>query len=192
MNTKQTRNVEKTKARILKAAEALLTREGIGGFQVNALAEEAGIGKPLIYRYFGGLDGVFEKLVSRLSEEARLQVAAFSIPKGISLSKDTYNQLLFGRMLAGSSDLRRLFKCLLAGDLNANQRNLLLGILPKIVSEETGSDHKAGQAFLLAGICFIVLVADCSSTWGGVRLDQANDRGRLEKVFVDLAKSLDW
>jgi len=49
---------ERTRARIIRACEELIARNGVQGLGVNALAKQTGLGKPLIYRYFGDLDGV--------------------------------------------------------------------------------------------------------------------------------------
>ncbi|MCY1667291.1 TetR/AcrR family transcriptional regulator [Rhizobium sp. SL86] len=57
-----------TEARILEAAQAILIAAGPGGFGVNAVAREAGVDKQLIYRYYGGLDGLLEALGVRLAQ----------------------------------------------------------------------------------------------------------------------------
>ncbi len=44
--------------RIIDAFERLMMREGVRAVGVNSLVKEAGIGKGLIYKYFGGLPGV--------------------------------------------------------------------------------------------------------------------------------------
>lgn len=54
------------KREILDAVERVLTRDGIPGLGVNAIAKEAGVGKPLIYRYFGGLS----ELMSEFGHDA--------------------------------------------------------------------------------------------------------------------------
>ena len=51
-----------TRATILRSATELIAAHGVRALGVNALAEAAGCDKVLIYRYFGGLDGVLESL----------------------------------------------------------------------------------------------------------------------------------
>jgi len=51
-----------TRAAILESAAELLAAHGASAVGVNALAQAAGCDKVLIYRYFGGLDGVFAAL----------------------------------------------------------------------------------------------------------------------------------
>ncbi|MBN7805407.1 TetR/AcrR family transcriptional regulator [Agrobacterium rosae] len=47
-----------TQKAIFSAAKALLAQEGFQGFGINAVARRAGCDKQLIYRYFGGLEGL--------------------------------------------------------------------------------------------------------------------------------------
>jgi AcrR family transcriptional regulator len=49
-----------TRAAILKSAAELVAANGVGALGVNLLADAAKCDKVLIYRYFGGLDGVLE------------------------------------------------------------------------------------------------------------------------------------
>ena len=63
-----TRDRQLTTARILAAAESLITRGGVGAVGINAVAEAAGVDKVLIYRYFGGR----AQLLRALARERRL------------------------------------------------------------------------------------------------------------------------
>lgn len=56
--TTQTRDKESTQLRLLDAVASLLATEGFGALGINAVAREAGVDKVLIYRYFGGMDGM--------------------------------------------------------------------------------------------------------------------------------------
>jgi len=51
-----TKNKETTKRRLVGAVGTLLAREGFNALGINAVADEAGVDKVLIYRYFGGMD----------------------------------------------------------------------------------------------------------------------------------------
>ena len=54
----QVKNKDQTKAKILQAVEEVLTEEGYQGLGINRIAKQAGVAKTLIYRYFGGLEGL--------------------------------------------------------------------------------------------------------------------------------------
>lgn len=52
-----------TEAQIIKAFERVLRREGAEHMGVNSVVKEAGVGKGLLYEYFGGLEGLAEAWV---------------------------------------------------------------------------------------------------------------------------------
>jgi diguanylate cyclase (GGDEF)-like protein/PAS domain S-box-containing protein len=52
------RNRPFTERRIVEAFGRILAREGSHRITLNAVVQEAGVGKQLLYRYFGGLEGV--------------------------------------------------------------------------------------------------------------------------------------
>lgn len=62
--SKQQRRIE-TEQRLVDSAWSLLVDEGIGALGVNAVAARAGVDKVLIYRYFGGLEGLLEQCGER-------------------------------------------------------------------------------------------------------------------------------
>lgn len=49
-----------TQQRIIEALEQVIVEQGIENVGVNAVVEQAGVGKGLIYKYFGGLTGLLE------------------------------------------------------------------------------------------------------------------------------------
>lgn len=55
------RGREETERAFIDAVDAIIERDGLGAVGVNAIAREAGANKALIYRYFGGLDGLFRE-----------------------------------------------------------------------------------------------------------------------------------
>lgn len=73
-------NREDTTERILEAGLALLAEEGFAGLGVNALARRSGADKQLIYRYFGGMEGLLaalgRKVAGRLTEGLGVAEAA--------------------------------------------------------------------------------------------------------------------
>ena len=55
---KSTTSRDATENALLDALEAVLLRDGLRNLSVNAVVEQAGVGKPLLYRYFGDLKGL--------------------------------------------------------------------------------------------------------------------------------------
>lgn len=64
--TGKSRDRARTEAAILAAAEAQLAEGGFQAFGVNAVARRAGCDKQLIYRYYGGLDGLVDAVGTNL------------------------------------------------------------------------------------------------------------------------------
>lgn len=57
------RNRAQTTQRIVEALEDVITERGLEGVGVNRVAEKANVSKVLIYRYFGGMEGLLEYYV---------------------------------------------------------------------------------------------------------------------------------
>ncbi len=55
----------RTEEKLVQAAGKLLRRGGVAALGVNAVAEEAGVEKVLVYRYFGGIEGLMETYAMR-------------------------------------------------------------------------------------------------------------------------------
>ncbi len=55
------RNRRGTEEKLIQAVGTILERDGFGQVGVNLIARTAGVDKVLIYRYFGGLDGLLTK-----------------------------------------------------------------------------------------------------------------------------------
>ena len=60
---KQERKRKATEQKIIAAVGKILRRDGIQKLGVNAIVKEAGVGKGLIYQYFGGLEGLLDAWV---------------------------------------------------------------------------------------------------------------------------------
>lgn len=54
-----------TENKIINAFEKLLKKHGLGKIGVNAIIKEAGVGKGLLYEYFGGLEGLTDAWVQK-------------------------------------------------------------------------------------------------------------------------------
>jgi AcrR family transcriptional regulator len=77
-----TRNRDETRQRILDAALDIVTTEGFGALGVNAVARRAGADKQLIYRYFGGLDGLMAAAGTEVAERMALALSSAPVTAG--------------------------------------------------------------------------------------------------------------
>ncbi|HEX2146235.1 MAG TPA: TetR/AcrR family transcriptional regulator [Pseudorhizobium sp.] len=74
MPEKRVKNRAHTEAAIFRAARDLLAEEGFQGFGINAIARRAGCDKQLIYRYYGGLDGLLDAIGADLGDWVRERI----------------------------------------------------------------------------------------------------------------------
>ncbi|MGW0736424.1 TetR family transcriptional regulator [Streptomyces sp. NPDC002851] len=62
--TEQARSAERRRRELLEAADRVVLRDGPGA-SMNAIAAEAGITKPILYRHFGDKGGLYAALAKR-------------------------------------------------------------------------------------------------------------------------------
>lgn len=168
-----------TELRILDAAEQILVRDGVSGFGVNAVARAANVGKPLVYRYFGGRDGLLEALGRRAAG------ALGELPEARA-GGDMVPALIYtGRALAASALARALLAAAHADPAVAGAVTPLLEALP--APRDGDADHAARYAILLAASCFLVLHRDRRPDWVSVPLSTPKDLARLEAALAGLA-----
>ena len=195
------RNREETRAGILAAAQALLADEGFSGFGVNALARRSGFDKQLIYRYFGGLDG----LVDALGEALAGWVAARVAP---ALAEDPgpgYEDLVEAVLLAYLDALRRdsLMQKLVAWELSdtspqvrrlADQRARAMGQLVARLRGDRqpadGLDAPALNAILIGAIQHLVLAGATSGRFSGLSLATEADWDRAKAMLSRIVRAL--
>jgi AcrR family transcriptional regulator len=77
-----TRDRFATRAAIIESAAELVAAKGVDALGVNGLADAAGCDKVLIYRYFGGLDGVLQALGAERMLWPAVQVAVQDLDAG--------------------------------------------------------------------------------------------------------------
>jgi TetR/AcrR family transcriptional regulator len=62
------RDADVAREAIMNAAERVFAEKGFGGARVDAIAEEAGYNKALIFHYFGDKEGLYQALIERMME----------------------------------------------------------------------------------------------------------------------------
>lgn len=197
----RTRNRDETRAAILRAAQELLADEGFSSFGVNALARRSGFDKQLIYRYFGGLDGLIDALGETLAD----WVATRMDPV---LSKDPgpgYGDLIEAVLLAYLDALRSdsLMQRLAAWELSdpspqvsrlADQRAQGLGELVARLRGDRmpppGVDAPAVNAILIASVQHLVLAGATSGRFTGMPLATEADWDRAKATLGRLIRAV--
>jgi AcrR family transcriptional regulator len=77
--TARTRNPERTKERILKAATKIFASRGFDGARVDRIADEARINKQLLYHHFGSKDDLFTAVLESAYQDIRSQESALEL-----------------------------------------------------------------------------------------------------------------
>lgn len=80
-----------TSHKILAAARQLVLAQGMPGLGINAIAKTAGCDKVLIYRYFGGLEGVLKALADQVARTVQERSPS---TKGRKTSQTPYGDLV--------------------------------------------------------------------------------------------------
>ncbi|MCI3929035.1 MULTISPECIES: TetR family transcriptional regulator [unclassified Streptomyces] len=92
--TDQQRSAEQRRRELLEAADRVVLREGPGA-SMNAIAAEAGITKPILYRHFGDKGGLYAALAKRHTDALLASLrAALDAPaerrERVEATLDTY------------------------------------------------------------------------------------------------------
>ncbi len=190
-----------TSARILKAATELLAEGGFQNFGVNAVARRAGCDKQLIYRYFGGMDGLVDAIGAELARwiEEKMPVGGNT---GFML---TYGDLVEHMMTLFMQALRDdpLTRRIIAWEVSDNSpqvrrlsesRSRALGLwIEKVrgaMRPPKGVDHFALNAMLLAAVQHVVLAGATAGRFAGLELAADKDWERVEQAVKRLVRGV--
>lgn len=198
---KRPRNAANTRGVILAAAKALLAEKGFAQWGVNAIARASGYDKQLIYRYFGGMDGLAEAIAADVSawmETALVRPA--NVPPPASYAE------LMGRVAVALLDALRsdpLAQKILAWELSAPSKLATAfseargKALSGWIARERGTLQRPGgidapmlNALLIAAVQQLVLSSAASGRFLG--LDLSNDAGweRVRGGIAGLTKAM--
>lgn len=182
-----------TEQAILDAAKQVLADGGFSKFGINAIARRAGCDKQLIYRYYGGLDGLieaigknladlFQKLIVEPDNEACADYAAFVEHLVLALLRafrrsDLLLRIAAWEILDPSPVTRRL----------AEVRGRALGEWIHVrrgdLTPPAGADAGAINAVLIAAVQHLALSAKAVGSFGGVTLESDADWHRIEATL---------
>ena len=195
------RNRDATRARILKAATELLAEDGFQNFGVNAVARRAGCDKQLIYRYYGGMDGLVDTIGGELASwiGERMPVGGNS---GFML---TYGDLVEHMMMLFMQALRNdpLTRRIIAWEVSDNSpqvrrlseaRSKALGLwIEKVrgaMPPPKGIDPFALNAILLAAVQHVVLAGATAERFAGLELTSEKDWDRVAQAIRRLVRGV--
>src|ERR1700730_1240992 len=90
---------------ILEVAAAMVADQGFHDVSIEAVAQRAGISRPVVYAHFGDLAGLMEAVIATAGERAQAQLAAVLPGEGGSVDpRDRLLVALRGSLEAARSD----------------------------------------------------------------------------------------
>lgn len=196
----KTRDRSRTEASILAAAKHVLAESGFQGFGINAVARRAGCDKQLLYRYFGGIEGLVDAIGDDLATWVTTNAGAS--PTSASESYGALmERLLLGFVAALRTDM--LVQKISAWEiaepsaLVARLAEARSKALANWIAAERGAlmpppdaDAAAINAILIAGLQHLVLSANTVGHFAGVPLRNDAAWARIEDAALALVRAV--
>jgi AcrR family transcriptional regulator len=189
----RSRDRNATEQTLLEAAKTVLAEEGFRKFGVNAVARRAGCDKQLIYRYFGGLDGLLDRIGAELADWLRQSLrplAALGRPASYAelverlmlgffeaLRADALVQRIAAWEVAENSPLTRRLAAARGKALSDWVRDMRGDLAPP-----AGVDAAAANAFVIAAIQHLVLASAAGGQFSGMALRNEVDWERVRET----------
>ena len=183
---KRVRDRSATERAILNAAKSLLAEEGFQNFGINAVARRAGSDKQLIYRYYGGLNGLVEAIGADLGTWVKDRIpedtgGMFLLTYGDLMERMA---LLFLQALRDDPLVRRIVAWEVSENteqvrrLSEARSKALANWLERMRGSLTppkGVDAVAINAILIAAIQHLVLSSSAGGQCAGLALKSVKD-----------------
>lgn len=197
-----TKNKEQTKRRILRTVERLLVDEGFSALGINRIANETGVAKVLIYRYFGDLDGLLNAFVTSpdfwptreeiidLPEEAffalemRERIKRVMFNFAAALRKRPQTMAILAWEMSGNPSLTRVME-------------EALGQFSRQITESISRNDKPTHpqlpqmlSVISAGMMHLGLAYQHHQRFAALRLETPDDWKRVLKAFATLLDNM--
>jgi AcrR family transcriptional regulator len=192
------RDKQITSKRLTSAVGSLLAKKGFKGIGVNAVAREAGVDKVLIYRYFGGLEG----LIAAFGKEGDFWPSALELAGG-DLQKFSQMPLderlsVFASNFIDSLRKRPLTQAIMAWEIiepnglteeleRIREQSIMEFFQMFFIKDQIQIDLQAIIMLIGAAISYLVIRSKNIDLFGG--LDLGSDQGwkRIEKAIETIA-----
>jgi AcrR family transcriptional regulator len=193
------RDRDATAAAIVEAAKASLAEEGFVAFGVNAVARRAGCDKQLVYRYFGGLDGLLAAVGEELAHTlaADLSIAASAQPQSYgeliaaaaAALVDVYRrhpvlrQIHAWESAAPTPAVRKL------AEARARQLMAWVEALRGPLRPPPDLDFAAVNATLFAAVQQLAIAGCANGSFAGMALQTEHDWERVRRAVAQMARA---
>ena len=193
------RNRAKTTQRIVEALEEVITERGLDKTGINDIAAKAGISKVLIYRYFGGLNGLIDYYVRMGKIFPVFSPAVLDQIRPLhesDVSQIWYRQVIQTyrsfRMFKASREL--LKATIIENDVTADVTSKALDEeMTRLVEQLAfvqGADTKAISAVVLGAMSYLTIMAQNDRTMIGLDLRSEEGWQRIEAAVKLIYQAL--
>lgn len=191
-----------TENALLDALEVVLVRDGIRSLTLNAVVEEAGVSKPLLYRYFNDLPGLLSAWAERRAFEPR-GAGARDAQEQRSTDRKAFMQQVAADLTASGDFLRNhpvMLECM-AEELTAQselsdafaeaRRRQSAPFVRAMLSDPRYREPAVrGRILILnAAVSYLAMRAQRAPNFMGLRLD--TEEGWAEAMTMVRAMALD-
>lgn len=183
-----------TEDALIQAARDVLAEAGFQGLGINAIARRAGADKQLIYRYFGGVDGLVDAIGARIAGDLRDRLQPLSAATPPQSYRELVERMMLGFLDAVRADtlMQKVMVWEIAEPSDLVQRLTIArskGMMAW-VAEMRGDlipppdmDVAAANATLLAAVQHLVLSAAAVGQFAGLPLKTDTDWDRVRQVI---------
>jgi AcrR family transcriptional regulator len=195
------RDRDATARGIVEAAKLVLAEDGFQSFGVNAIARRAGCDKQLIYRYFGGLDGVADAIGADLAEELRIELTPLSTASPPETYAALMERLAFGwlELLKGNRVMQQItaWEAAMPSPLVTRMIEARSHRLTRWMHEMRGDlvppadiDAPATNALIIASIQQLVLSSTATGEFAGMPLRSDENWSRVKAALSALIHAI--
>ncbi len=197
----RSRNRTATRDAILVAAKAQLAEHGFAAFGVNAVARRALCDKQLVYRYFGGLDGLIDTMGDDLASWVSDRLSAGGAFPAAETYGQRLDQILQRYLMALRAD--PLMQRIIAWEASENaphvrrladarSRALMIWVATMRggLTPRDGLDAPALNAVLVAAIQHLVLCGAATGQFISVPLATDADWLRIQAMVTRLIRAM--
>ncbi|GAB3900345.1 TetR/AcrR family transcriptional regulator [Larkinella knui] len=187
-------------ARILQAVGQVISERGVNRVGINAVAEKAGVNKVLIYRYFGGWEGLMQQFLreGHFLTDYNKQFLENNSESDLNVKTQARVEYLIGllRELKHRTPAQEMLKweisnpgSYLTQQLATTRNESFQQILDKFFTNEK-EDQNAVTAILVSGITMLLLIAPSQHQFMNVDLQSEEGWKRIEYAIHRICDTL--
>jgi AcrR family transcriptional regulator len=183
---------KETERRLLEAVGSIVRTEGFKNVRINRVAEESGVSKVLIYRYFGDLEGLIGEFIKQKDFWISYPLAKIQIGELASFLKKMFRSQV--KEMRENKELAELYRWEITennqftkmAEKPREENGLRLIALVRKLTKSRQSEVAAIATILSAAITYLVLFEDYCSEYNGIDLKSQKGWNQILKCVDKL------